>query len=130
MQWVSPIFSLQHVEDAVDESQGVDGIARNVEVDVQAVEYAAVESWAAVEDSAADGVGPGEDENLGVGDGVVGVEEWVRHVLGYWACEDDAVGVSRRGHEADSETANVEIDVASGVEFHLAAAVASGGDLS
>lgn len=127
---MSPIFSLQHIENAVDESQGVDGVARNIEVDVQAVENSAVEGGAAVEDSSADGVGPGKYENLGVGDGVVGVEKGVRHVFGYWSCEDDAVGVSRRGDEADSETTDVEIDVASGVEFHFAAAVASGGDLS
>ena len=49
------------------------------------------------------------------------------HVVGNGTTQNQAIGVARRGDELDAVTAEVEVDVADGVQFRFAAVAAARG---
>lgn len=94
------------------------------------VEEGAVDGAASGEEPARAGLRTAGDEDFRLGYGVVADLQRLGHVLRDGAREHHAVGMARRGGEADAVAAEVEIDVARGVELHLDRGVASGRDLA
>lgn len=56
-------------------------VAWNIEIDVQTIENATAEGWAAVEDTATNGIGACQDEYLGIWHSIVCFQERIRHIL-------------------------------------------------
>ena len=93
-------------------------------------EERAVDGAAVGEKSARAGLRTAGDEDFGFRDGVVADFQRLGHVGRDGAGDYHAVGMARRGREADAEAAEVEIDVARGPQLHFDRRVAPGRDFA
>ena len=84
----------------------------------------------AAEKAAGYGAGAGGDDQLGLGDGVVGRERRLLHIRGERPSNEDAVGMTGRSNEFDAEAARIEDHVAERVDFDLAAVATARADLA
>ncbi len=98
-------------------------VARDIEIDMQTIEDVAAKGRTVFKDATTNGIGACQDEHLGIWHGIVCFEERIRHILRYGTREDDTISMTWRRDKANAETSDVEIDVASGVKFHLATAI-------
>mgnify|MGYP000246661558 CR=1 FL=1 len=104
--------------------------ARQPEIGGVRIEEGAVHGAAAGEQTARTGFRAADDEDFGIGNGVVADPERFSHIDRDRAGYHHAVGMAGRSGEADAVTSQVEIDVARGVEFHFDRCVAPGADLA
>ena len=109
----------------VNDGQRVGRTARDVEVNRDVLGYAAVRGISAGERTTADRAGAHGNHELGRRHRSVGLSERELHVGRHRPGDDDAVGVTRGGHELDSEAAEIEDDVARRYKLGLAPVAAS-----
>ena len=106
------------------------GVAGDVEVNGVVLEEGTIDGGAVGKESAADCVGAYEDNNFGMGHGIITDLEGFCHVVGDGSCDDDAVGMAGRRDKFDTEAADVELHIVGGVEFPFTTIVAACGNLS
>ena len=104
--------------------------SRYIQVDCKEIFYSVAHLWVTPEQAAGYGAGAGGDDQLGLGDGLIGSQRGLLHVCGERTGNQDAVGMPRRCNEFDPEAARVEHDVAERIHLGFAAVAASRADLA
>lgn len=117
-------------EQAVDDGERVSRIAGQVKVGVVLVEEVTVEGWRVGKDTAADGIGAGQDYDFGIGRGFVADVERAGHIFRNRTGDNHTIGMTRRGYEFETETTHIEVDIARGTQFPFATVVAGGRHLT
>src|SRR6266566_419453 len=126
----APLKSAQQPQHSVQDRVRMGGTAGDVEIDRKQIVNPIAYFRVAPEQTTGYRAGAGGDNQLGLGDGFVGLERRLPHVCGERTGDEDAVGMPRRGDEFDPEAARVEDDVAEGVDLNFAPVAASGADLA
>jgi hypothetical protein len=74
--------------------------------------------------------GPHSNHNLRIGDRFVGFFEGELHVFCNGACDDEAIGVSRRGNKLNPKTGEIKDHIIQGLKFEIAAVATPCANLS
>ena len=116
----------EKAEQPVQHGKRVGRAARNIKIDGNVLGHASLRSICAGEGTAADGACSDGDDDFGSRNRGVGFTQRVLHISRHRAGDDDAIGVARRGDELNSESPQIEDDIAERDELGLAAVAASG----
>jgi len=122
--------SSDKVENAINESQRMNGIPRNIQIDGVAVEEGAVERVTFSEKSAGDGIGAAKDDELGSGGCIVANLQGFSHVFRDGAGNHQTISVPWGSNEFNTVASHIKADIPGGIEFHFIAGIAGSRNLA
>ena len=94
--------------------------SRNVNVDGHNVVDASKRGVVLAKDAATDAAGANRDHDLGFWHSLVGLQQGQLHVPADWPGDQEHVGVTRRGHELNSEAFDVMDRIVERDNLHFA----------